>query len=115
MKRQRNEGLESAGLILHGAQLQQVVNAVFVVLNVAVEHGGVGLETQLVGQPGRLQPFVAVDLVVANDGSHAGGKDLSAAAGHGVNPSVAQLDQSLLDGEEHTSELQSRQYLVCRV
>jgi hypothetical protein len=50
------------------AQLQQVVDAVFVVLNVAVEHRRVGLEAQLVRQPRRVQPLFAVDLVVADDG-----------------------------------------------
>ena len=50
MERQRNERLEAAGLILQGAELQQVVHAVFVVLDVAVEHGGVRLQADLVRQ-----------------------------------------------------------------
>ena len=48
MKCQRNEGLEAAGLVLQRAQLQQVIDAIFVVLHVAVEHGGVGSQPQLV-------------------------------------------------------------------
>ena len=53
MERQRDEGLEAAGLVLQRAQLEQVVDAVFVVLDVAVEHGGVGLQADLVGQCAR--------------------------------------------------------------
>ena len=99
MERQRNEGLEAAGFILHGAQLQQVVDAVFVVLDVAVEHGGIRPEAQLVGQARGLQPFAAVDLVVADDGAHARREDLRAAAGHGIDAGIAQLDQRFFDGE----------------
>ena len=42
MEGQRDESLEAAGFVLQSAQLQQVVDAVFVVFDVAVEHGGVG-------------------------------------------------------------------------
>ena len=50
MKGQRNKGLEAAGFILQGAQLQQMVDAVFVVFYVAVEHGRVRLQSDLVGE-----------------------------------------------------------------
>jgi hypothetical protein len=57
MKRERNEGLEAAGLVLHRAQLEQVVDAVLVVLDVAVEHGRVRLEAELVGQARGVEPL----------------------------------------------------------
>jgi uncharacterized protein len=50
MESQRDEGLEAAGFILQGAQLEQVVDAVFVVLDVAVEHGRVRLQPDLVSE-----------------------------------------------------------------
>ena len=76
-----------------------MIDAVGIVLNVAVEHGRIGLEAQLVGRARGFEPFLAVDLVVADDGAHAGGKDLRAAAGHGVDAGFAKLDQGLVDGE----------------
>ena len=48
MKRQRDEGLESVRFVLQGAQLEQVVDAVFVIFDVAVEHGGIRLQANLV-------------------------------------------------------------------
>ena len=71
MECQRNEGLEAAGLVLQRAQLEQMIDAVFVVLNVAVEHGRIRLEAQLVRRARGFEPFLAVDLVVADDGAHA--------------------------------------------
>ena len=58
MERQRDKGLEAAGFVLQLAQLEQVIHAVFVVLDVAVEHGGVRLQPQLVRRARRLQPLV---------------------------------------------------------
>ncbi len=41
MKGQRDEGLKAVRIILQGAKLQQVIDAIFVVLDVSVEHGGI--------------------------------------------------------------------------
>ena len=68
------------GFVLQGAQLQQMIDAVFVVLDVAVEHGGVRLQADLVGSARGLQPLVAVNLVIADDVAHAVGENLRAAA-----------------------------------
>src|SRR3712207_8395190 len=50
---------------------------------------------------------------------HVGGDPVRAAAlgrlGHLVGEGEQLLDQLALRSEEHTSELQSRQYLVCRL
>ena len=50
MERQRDEGLEAAGFVLQRAQLEQVVDAVFVVFDVAVEHGRVRFQSDLMGE-----------------------------------------------------------------
>ena len=44
MEGEGDEGLEAAGVVLHGAELEQVVDSVGIIFNVAVKHGGVGLE-----------------------------------------------------------------------
>ena len=49
------------------------------------------------GRSGRLDPFVAINLVVADDPADALGKDLSTATRQRVDASVAELLQSLLD------------------
>ena len=85
MERQRDEGLEAVGLVLQLAQLEQVVDAVFVVLDVAVEHGGVRLEADLVRGARGVEPLVAVNLVIADDVADAVGKDLGAAAGQRIH------------------------------
>src|SRR5271166_570185 len=41
MKSEWNKRLEAARLILQGTEFEQVINAVFVVFDMAVEHGGV--------------------------------------------------------------------------
>ena len=80
MKAQRNEGLESASLILHLAQLQQVIHTVFIVLDMPIEHRRIRSQASFVQQSRRIEPFAAVDLVVADDVTHAVGEDLRPAA-----------------------------------
>src|SRR6202000_1095181 len=75
------------------AQLQHVVNAVFVVLHMAVEHGSVRAQPEPVRSTRRLQPLPAIDLVVADDVAHAVGEDLRSAAGHRVDTGILQLHQ----------------------
>ena len=48
MKRQRDERLEAAGLVLQLAQAEQMVDAVLRLLDVAVEHGRVRAQAELV-------------------------------------------------------------------
>ncbi len=64
-----------------------------------VKHGRVRTETQLVCQPCRIQPLLAVNLVVADDRPHASRKDLGAAARHGVDTRIAQFHKRVFDGE----------------
>jgi hypothetical protein len=91
MKRQRNKRLEAARLILQRAQLEQVIDAVFVVFDVAVEHGRVRLQPDLVRQARRVEPFIAVNLVIADDVPHAVGKNFGAAAGQRIDARLFHL------------------------
>ena len=95
MKRQRDEGDEAVRLVLKGAELHQMVGAVLIVLDVAVEHGAVGAQAQLVRLAGGFQPLVAIDLVVADDAADALVEDLGAAAGQRIHAGVAQALERL--------------------
>ena len=88
MKRQRDEGLEAVRLVLQCAQLQQVVDAVFVIFDVAVQHRGIRFQADLVRGARRVEPLVAVNLVIADDVADAVGKDLRAAAGQRIHACV---------------------------
>ena len=43
MESQRNKRLEAAGFVLQGAELHQMIDAVFVILDMPVEHGRIRL------------------------------------------------------------------------
>ena len=62
------------------------VNAVVVILNVAVQHGGVRTQTKLMRHAGGIEPLLAIEFVVADDAAHAVGKDLGAATGERIHP-----------------------------
>ena len=49
----------------------EVINPIFVIFHVAVEHGRVGFQADVVGQAGGVEPLVAIDFVVANDVANA--------------------------------------------
>ena len=93
MERQRDEGLEPAGFILKLAQPEQVIQAVFRGLDVAVEHGAVGMQAHLVRDAGGIDPLLAGQLVIADDAPHAIVKDFGAAAGQGIHAGVFQALQ----------------------
>src|ERR1017187_5042869 len=81
MKGERNKSLEAASLILQGTQFEQVIDAVSVVFDMAVEHGGVRFKPDLVGKASGIEPLIAVNLVIANNVPHPIGKNFSATAG----------------------------------
>ena len=97
MERQRDKRLEAAGFILQGAQLEQMVDAVLVVLDVAVEHGRVRLQADLVRELRGFEPLIAINLVIADDVAHAVGENLRAAAGERIHAGGLQLFQRLAD------------------
>ena len=80
MERQRHERLKATGFILQLAQPQQVVDAVVIVLDVAVEHRAVRAQAQFMGGAMDVEPFRGVGLVLANPVAHLRMKNLRAAA-----------------------------------
>ena len=77
--------------------LRQVVDAVGVPLDVAEEHGGVGLQPLAVDRLDHLQPARAADLLRADLLAHRRREDLGAAAGHGAEPGGLELGDDLFD------------------
>src|ERR1700751_2213022 len=80
MKRERYERNESIGLVLHLSQSHQVIGQIFGGLEMAVEHCAIALEPDLMCGSSGLQPFVAIDLVIANNAAYALGENFGAAA-----------------------------------
>src|SRR5437588_680314 len=76
-----------------------MVNPVFVILHMTVQHGRIGAQSQLMGQARRLQPLVAVNLVIANNRAYPVGKNLRAAAGKRIHSRKLKLLQRLADRE----------------
>ena len=71
MKRQRNEGREAVRFVLQFAQLEQMIDALFFGLDVAVKHGGVGAQANLVRGARDVEPLLPADFVVADNFAHA--------------------------------------------
>src|SRR5260370_38385779 len=67
---QRDESLEAASLILQGAQFEQVIDAAFVVFDVAVEHGGVRFQPDLIGEARGIEPLIAINFGIADNVPH---------------------------------------------
>ena len=88
VKRQRNEGHEAVRSVLHRAQLEQMIDALFVGLDVAVEHGGVRAQADLVRGARDFEPLLAADFVVANDFAHARIENFRAAAGQRIDAGI---------------------------
>src|ERR1700722_17197122 len=74
------EGLKTSGLVLYRTQTKHVIDAILFVLNVTIEHGGVGGRAGFVRGARSLQPFIAIDLVVADNMADPVGENLSAPA-----------------------------------
>ena len=96
MERERDEGEEAVGLVLLLAQAQQVVDALLVGLDVAVEHRALRRDPHLVRGVVDVEPLVGMLLARRDQVAHAVGEDLGAAAGHRVEAGVLQLAQHLL-------------------
>ena len=82
MEGQRHERLKAAGLILQLAETQQMVDAVVIVLDVAVEHRAVRAQSEFVRRAVDVEPFGGVRLVLADPTAHVRMKDLRPAARH---------------------------------
>ena len=81
MKCQWDISLEAAGLILQVAQADQMVGAIFLVFDVAIQHGCIGFQANVVGGAGSFQPLFAINFVVANHAPDALVENLGSASG----------------------------------
>src|SRR5712692_4094196 len=94
---QRDEGDEAAGLVLELAQQQQVLDTLLFCFDVAVEHGGVRAQADLMRRARNVQPLLAGNLVVADYFAHPRIEDFGAAAGQRVHTGLFQGQQSIAD------------------
>ena len=76
-----------------------MIHPVFVILHVAVEHGRVRLQPDLVGQPCRVEPLIAIDFVVTDDVANAVRKYFSPAPRQRIHSRRLQLFQGLANRE----------------
>jgi hypothetical protein len=65
MEGQRNERLESAGFILQLPEPDHVIDAVKRVFDMAVEHRGIGSQSERMGRAVDVDPAAGVGLVLA--------------------------------------------------
>ena len=98
MEGERDEGQEAAGLVLQVAQAHEVVDALLVGLDVAVEHRAVGRHPEPVRAPWTCEPFVGGAPCPAHHAPHAVGEDLRAAARQRAEPGALELGQHLRRG-----------------
>ena len=98
MVRERDVGEESARLVLQVAQHAEMVDAVLDRLDVAVEHRAVGADAELVRDAVDVDPLAAGELLLGDRRAHAGAEHLGAAAGHRVEPRLAQRDEHVAHG-----------------
>ncbi len=76
-----------------------MLDAFFFGLDVAVEHGGVRGQADLVRGAGDVQPLLAADFVVADDFAHARIENFRAAAGQRIHAGVLERQQRIADGQ----------------
>ena len=91
VERQRDEGLEAAGLVLELAEPDQVVDPVHRAVDMAVEHGGVRVQAQPVGRAVDVEPALGRRLGPADLLADLGMEDLGTAAGQAAQAGVDQL------------------------
>src|SRR6266478_1315654 len=80
-----------------------MVDAVFIVLHVAVQHGGVRLQSHFMRQTGGFEPLIAVNFVIADDVTHSIGKNLCTTPGKRVDARGLQLMQSFARLERYAT------------
>ena len=95
MVRKRDVGQEATRLILKVAQHPEVVDAILVGLDMAIQHRAVGPNTKLVGRAVHLDVFGARQLAIGDRGSDARAEYFGASAGHRVEPCVPQRDENV--------------------
>ena len=98
MEREWNEGLEPARLVLKLAQPDEMVDPVLGLVDVTVEHRGIGVKTQPVGRPMDVEPALGRRLGAADLLANFGMEDLGAAAGQAAEAGSIELSENILDG-----------------
>src|ERR1700686_2108285 len=95
MERQRNKSLEAPSLILQSAQFEQVIDAICIVLDVPVQHRGIRFQPNLMRHPRRIEPLIAVNLVIANNMPHPVSKNFRPATRQRIHTRFFHLYQRL--------------------
>jgi hypothetical protein len=99
LKGPADEGGESAGLVLLGADAFEVFDAVRDGFDVAEHHGGAGVEALAVCDCHDLQPIVGHGFERGNALADAVDEDFAAAAGDGAEAGGAKFGNDFVEGE----------------
>src|SRR5579883_1695644 len=95
MEGQRDERLKTAGLVLQLAQSAKMIDAMMRLFDMAVEHGGVGAQTELVCLAVDAKPSAGVGLVFADFVAYFWMENLRAAAGQTAKSGFLELRQQV--------------------
>jgi hypothetical protein len=98
VERERDERLESAGLVLQRARAQHVIDALFRRLDVPVEHRHIRTHAEPVRETVNVQVAIGSALVVTDLLADALGEDLGAATRQRIETGRHELAQDLLVG-----------------
>ena len=92
MKRQRDKRHEAMRLVLQLAQLDEVIDALFLRFHVPVKHRGVGAQADFMRLPRDVEPHLPADLVIADDPAHPRVKNFRAATRKRIDARFFQLE-----------------------
>ena len=97
LERQRDEGVETAGVVLELAEADHVVRELRRLFDVAVQHRRVRDHPDAVRGPMHVEPRLAADLALADDAAHSVAEHLGAAAGQRTQAGVFEFGQNRFD------------------
>jgi hypothetical protein len=92
---QRDIGQKTGSVILQGPQGAEVLDAVLGGFDVAVQHGAVGGDSELVGHPVHPEPFFSSELPLRYGGPNGGAEHLRSPAGQTGKSCLPQGEQHL--------------------
>src|SRR5260370_4982851 len=76
-----------------------MLDTLFIGFDVAVKHGGIRMETDLMRRARNVEPLLAADFVVTNYLADAGIEDLRVAPGQRIHAGVLEREQRIADGK----------------
>src|SRR5260370_8297835 len=76
-----------------------MLDALFIGFDMAVKHGGIRMETDLMRRARNGEPLLAADFVVTNYLADAGIEDFRAATGERIHGGVFEREQGIADGK----------------